>query len=93
MPQPLPMFNFFFGFVMTFEPLLTAPLAIQFHVATVFPAAFLGALLLVGPKGSRWHKRLGRLWIGLMVVSALSTFFISTINVACLLYTSPSPRD
>ncbi len=81
MPHPLPMFNLILGFVMTLTPLLTAPLAIQIHVATVVPAAFLGAFLLAHRKGTRWHRRLGRLWIGLMVVSALSSFFIGSINL------------
>jgi uncharacterized membrane protein len=65
---------------MTLEPLLSAPFVIQFHVATVVPAAVLGAFLLLRRKGTRMHRLLGRVWIGLMVATALSTFFIHTIN-------------
>ena len=66
---------------MTLEPLLTAPLAIQFHVATVLPAAVLGAVLLARPKGTPAHRLIGKVWLILMVVSAASTFFIHTIDV------------
>lgn len=65
---------------MTLEPLMAAPFAIQLHVATVVPAAILGAILLFRPKGTPMHRLFGRIWIALMVVTALSTFFIHTIN-------------
>lgn len=66
---------------MTFEPLLDAPIAIQIHVAAVIPAALLGAYLLARPKGTPRHRLLGKIWLGLMVVTALSSFFIHQINM------------
>ncbi len=66
---------------MTLEPLLSAPLAIQLHVATVLPAAVIGAYILARPKGTALHRLFGRVWIGLMVVTALSSFFIHTIRL------------
>ena len=66
---------------MTFEPLLDAPTAIQIHVAAVVPAALLGAYLLVRPKGTPQHRVLGKIWLTLMVVTALSSFFIHQVNV------------
>ncbi len=66
---------------MTFEPLLDAPLAIQIHVAAVAPAALLGAYLLVRPKGTPRHRLLGKIWLVLMIVTALSSFFIHQINM------------
>ncbi|WP_075851860.1 DUF2306 domain-containing protein [Rhizobium hainanense] len=66
---------------MTFEPLLDAPIAIQIHVAAVVPAALLGAYLLLGPKGTPRHRLLGKIWLVLMVVTALSSFFIHQINM------------
>lgn len=66
---------------MTFEPLLDAPTAIQIHVAAVVPAALLGAYLLVRPKGTPQHRLLGKIWLTLMAVTALSSFFIHQINV------------
>ncbi|MFP5076676.1 DUF2306 domain-containing protein [Rhizobium sp. YIM 134829] len=61
---------------MTLEPLLSAPPVVLAHVLTVIPAALLGALLMAGRKGTRWHKRGGRVWIGLMATTALLSFFI-----------------
>ncbi len=66
---------------MTFEPLFDAPIAIQIHVAAVVPAALLGAYLLVRPKGTSRHRLLGKIWLVLMVVTALSSFFIHQINM------------
>lgn len=66
---------------MTFEPLLDAPIAIQIHVAAVIPAALLGAYLLARAKGTPRHRLLGKIWLGLMVVTALSSFFIHQINM------------
>lgn len=66
---------------MTLEPLLHASIAIQIHVAAVVPAAVLGAYLLLRPKGTPRHRLLGKIWLGLMVVTALSSFFIHQINM------------
>ena len=66
---------------MTLEPLLDAPIAIQIHVAAVVPAAILGAYLLARPKGTPRHRLLGKIWMVLMVVTALSSFFIHQINL------------
>lgn len=66
---------------MTLEPLLDAPIAIQIHVAAVVPAAILGAYLLARPKGTPRHRLLGKIWMLLMVVTALSSFFIHQINL------------
>lgn len=65
---------------MNIQPLLDASFAIQFHVLTVVPAAFLGAHILLNRKGTPRHKLLGRLWVALMVMTAISTFFIHTIR-------------
>jgi uncharacterized membrane protein len=66
---------------MTLEPLLDAPFAVQIHVATVTPAALLGAYILLNPKGTPQHRLLGKLWMALMVVTATSSFFIHQINL------------
>ncbi|MCZ3377517.1 MULTISPECIES: DUF2306 domain-containing protein [Rhizobium] len=66
---------------MTLEPLLSAPIAIRIHVAAVIPAAVLGTYLLVRPKGTPSHRLLGKIWLALMVITALSSFFIHQINV------------
>lgn len=66
---------------MILDPLLHASLAIQLHVATVLPAALLGAFLLARPKGTPTHRALGKIWLVLMMVTALSTFFIHEIKL------------
>ncbi len=66
---------------MSLDPLLSAPIAIQLHVVTVVPAAFLGAYVLAARKGTPRHKLLGKIWLLLMAVSAISSFFIHTIRV------------
>lgn len=66
---------------MNLSPLLDAPLAIQIHVAAVVPAAILGAYMFWARKGTPVHRLLGKVWLGLMVTAALSSFFIHTINL------------
>ena len=66
---------------MTLDPLLSASLAVQIHVATVVPAFVMGGLMLMARKGTRVHKILGRVWIALMVITALSSFFIHEIRL------------
>jgi uncharacterized membrane protein len=66
---------------MTLEPLFAAPVAVQIHVAAIVPAAILGAYLLARPKGTPRHRLLGKIWMMLMVVTALSSFFIHQINL------------
>lgn len=61
--------------------LAQASLAIQFHVACAALALVIGTLMLFWKKGTRLHKALGRIWIGLMLVVSLSSFFISEIRL------------
>ena len=63
--------------MMNFNPLLHASLAVQIHVATVVPAFFLGAWqIFLSAKGWPRHRQVGSLYIGLMVATAISAFFI-----------------
>jgi uncharacterized membrane protein len=55
------------------ELLLHAPWLMQVHLATVLPATVLGAWLLLGKKGGARHRALGKLYLGLMLITALST--------------------
>ncbi|MBT9372538.1 DUF2306 domain-containing protein [Rhizobium sp. CSW-27] len=67
---------------MTLDPLLEAPLAVQIHVATMLPAAVVGAFLLIWRgRGTPVHRLLGRIWIGVMLISCLSTAFIHELRV------------
>lgn len=51
-------------------------LAVIIHLATVIPAIPLGAYILWRKKGDRLHKHMGRIWGLLMVVTALTSFWI-----------------
>ena len=66
---------------MTLDPILNAPLAVQIHVFTVVPAFVLGAFMFWSRKGTRVHKLLGRVWVALMAVTALASFFIHEIRM------------
>ncbi len=62
---------------MSLEPLLRAPFAVQFHVATVLPAFLIGTyLIFFSRKGAPLHRALGYIYLTLMTVTALSTLFI-----------------
>ena len=66
---------------MTLEPLFNAPLAIQIHILAVVPAAILGGYLLARQKGTPRHRLLGKIWMALMVVTAVTSFFIHEIKM------------
>jgi uncharacterized membrane protein len=49
---------------------------ILLHIVTVVPALGLGITQLLRPKGSATHRLLGRIWVALMLVTAVSSFGI-----------------
>jgi uncharacterized membrane protein len=66
---------------MNLAPLLDASPAIQIHVAAAVAAMLLGAAILFRRKGDAAHRLAGRIWVLLMVVVAVSSFFIWTIRL------------
>jgi uncharacterized membrane protein len=66
---------------MNFAPLTQAPLAIQLHAYAALAAFVLGAVQLAGVKGTLQHRTLGYTWVGLMLVVALSSFWIQDMRV------------
>lgn len=54
--------------------------ALVLHLSTVIPAIPLGAYVMLARKGGKRHKSLGKIWLGLMFVTALSTLFIRHAN-------------
>jgi len=54
--------------------------AVLIHIATVVPAVPLGMYLMLRRKGDARHKMLGKFWVALMVVTAISAIFIRHIN-------------
>ena len=54
--------------------------ALATHLVTVIPAIPLGTYVILSRKGGARHKLLGKIWLGLMFVTAISTIFIRNIN-------------
>jgi uncharacterized membrane protein len=53
-------------------------LPIIIHVVAVLPTIPLGGWLLLAKKGTALHKRLGKVWLVLMLLTATSAIFIQT---------------
>jgi uncharacterized membrane protein len=69
---------------MSLDPLLHSSPVIQIHALFAFLALLLGAVQLFRKKGDTVHRALGRTWVGLMAIVALSSFFIWTIRLVWL---------
>ena len=52
--------------------------AIMFHLSVVLPAVPLGGYILLARKGDARHRMLGKIWLALMVLTALSAIFVQT---------------
>ena len=63
-----------------FDLVLTAPFAVQIHLAAVLTAFAIGGVLLIGVKGSLMHRTLGWTWVLAMMTGAVSSLFIRFIN-------------
>jgi uncharacterized membrane protein len=66
---------------MTLAPLLNAPLAIQLHAYAAIAAFLLGIAQLARVKGTLSHRTLGWVWVGLMLIVAVSSFWIHNLHV------------
>lgn len=67
-------------FRVDFTPLLDIPLILQTHVAGAILTFVIGCILLAGVKGRTMHRTLGYFWVVTMAVTAISSFFLKTIN-------------
>lgn len=61
-------------------PLRESPLVLQAHVAGALLTFAIGCVLLMGVKGRAMHRTLGYVWVVCMAVTAISSFFLQTIN-------------
>jgi len=62
---------------MTFQPLLDASWAVQAHVATLVAAWLVGTwMFFIGRKGTLVHRRMGAVFVGLMLLTAATSLFI-----------------
>jgi len=66
---------------MTLQPLIDTTFAIQIHTVSAILAFVLGGLVLFRRKGDRLHRMGGRIWVGLMGLVCISSFFIHTLQL------------
>lgn len=66
---------------MDFEPLFASTPVIQLHAFSALLAAALGTVILLMRKGTRLHKAMGRTWVAVMLVVALSSFLIAELRM------------
>ena len=67
---------------MDLAPLTHAALPIQLHAYTALAAFVLGAVQLAGVKGTTRHRALGYTWAALMLVVAISSFWVHEIRLS-----------
>ncbi|MBR0721043.1 DUF2306 domain-containing protein [Bradyrhizobium manausense] len=66
---------------MSLAPLLDAAPAIPLHAFAAMAAFVLGIVQFAAPKGTLPHRTLGWIWVALMAVVALSSFWIHQIRL------------
>lgn len=66
---------------MDIAPLTGAPFAIRLHAYAALTAFALGGVQLARTKGTAQHRALGYTWVALMLVVALSLFWIHELRV------------
>src|SRR4051794_14801434 len=65
---------------MTLAPLLDAAPVVQVHAVAALTAFVLGAVQLSAPKGTLPHRTLGWIWVALLAIIAISSFWIHGIR-------------
>ncbi|GFE49051.1 membrane protein [Roseobacter cerasinus] len=65
---------------MSLTPLFQSSVIIVIHALGAFAALMLGTVQLMLPKGSDTHRICGYIWVGLMALVALSSFWIHDIR-------------
>ena len=66
---------------MSLAPLLDAAPAIPLHAFAAMAAFALGIVQFAAPKGTLPHRTLGWIWVALMAVVAISSFWIHEIRL------------
>ena len=66
---------------MSLTPLLDAAPAIPLHAFAAMAAFALGLVQFAAPKGTLPHRTLGWIWVALMAVVAVSSFWIHQIRL------------
>ncbi|WP_332772903.1 DUF2306 domain-containing protein [Phenylobacterium sp.] len=63
-----------------FAPIAAASAQIQIHLTAAITTFLIGAVLLLGPKGTLPHRTLGWTWAATMATTAVSSLFIRELN-------------
>lgn len=66
---------------MDLTPITQSILAVQLHAGAAVLAIVLGTIVMLMKKGTAIHKVMGRIWLALMAVVALSSFGIAEIEM------------
>jgi uncharacterized membrane protein len=66
---------------MSLAPLLAASPAVQLHTVAALAAVLAGAAQMLRPKGTPSHRRLGWVFVALMLTAALTSFAIHEIRL------------
>src|SRR6187397_497425 len=66
---------------MSLAPLFAAAPEIQVHAFAAIAAFLLGAVQLAAPKGTLPHRTLGWIWVVLLLVISISSFWIHGIRL------------
>jgi uncharacterized membrane protein len=66
---------------MSLAPLTDASLVIQLHAYAALGAFAMGLVQLARLKGTASHRVLGYIWVGLMLIVALTSFWIHDLRV------------
>lgn len=66
---------------MSLAPLFNAPLVIQIHAFAAMAAFALGIVQFAAPKGTLPHRTVGWIWVVLMLLIAISSFWINGIRM------------
>jgi uncharacterized membrane protein len=66
---------------MSLAPLLDAAPAIELHAFAAMTAFALGVVQLSAPKGTLPHRTIGWIWVTLMAVVSLSSFWIHQLRL------------
>ncbi len=64
---------------MNFDLFVQLSPPVQIHLITAVIAFALGLVIFLLPKGTSWHKTFGWIWVGLMLLVAISSIFIRLI--------------
>jgi uncharacterized membrane protein len=66
---------------MTLDPLLNAAPVIQIHTAMALGAVLLTIAIFTAKRGTKLHKVLGRFWVAMMALVAMSSFWILELKI------------